>query len=249
MAMKYLSWKCVLWISIVAFTAGGILMVFDYYDNGSQDSTYSSSQTVGGGNFAFQSVPYDFSDYSTVSSTVDGWMIFSDYYWGFTLDYPEDWVIEPSMSGTFFTSPYENSKDVLLENASIAIEDLSSYPDITLQEYAVGSLNYLNGDSAYSFVEQGESFFGEYAGWFLLGTYNVNEKEAGVRSLFILRENRAYIFTYMYELPEKESYQLLMESMVESFVLIPGRAQEEKVQDKFTPGDYGFTSLFHLKHF
>ena len=31
MAMKCLSLKCVLGISIVAFTAGGILMLFDHY--------------------------------------------------------------------------------------------------------------------------------------------------------------------------------------------------------------------------
>lgn len=221
----------------MAFAAGAILVTFDHYDNTQQDSTYSS--------------PYDPSDYSTAPSDVDGFMTFSDYYWGFELDYPEDWAIEPSMFGTFFTSPYENSKDTLLENASIAIEDLSQYPGITLQDYAIASLNYLDGDSAYSFVEQGESSFGEYEGWFLLGTYNAGEEEAGVRSLFTLRENRAYIFTYMYELPEKAQYQSLVESMIESFGLIPGKAEVEggDIQENSNQGDYGFTSLFHLKHF
>lgn len=249
--MRYLSWKCVLGISFVAFIAGGILVIFDHYENKYLDSTYSSSQIAGAGDSSFQIVPYDPSDYSTAPSTIDGFMTFSDYYWGFELDYPEDWTFEPAMSGTFFSSPYENDEDTLIENASIAVENLSQYPEITLQDYAVASLNYLNGDPAYSFVDQGESSFGQYEGWTLFGKYRLGSQEAGVRSVFTIQGNAAYIFTYMYEIPEKEQYQSLIRSMMDRFILIPGEveSEEKNIPENSNQGAYGFTSLFHLKHF
>lgn len=250
MAMRYLSWKCVLGISIVAFIAGGILALFDYYENHYQESNYSSNQSAGAvsENSSFQIIPYDSSDYATASAETHGFITFSDYYWGFELNYPENWTLEPSMSGTFFTSPYENTEDVLLENASLAVENLFQHSDITLHDYAIASLNYLNRDPAYSFVEQGEVAFGGYEGWYLLGIYDVNGQKAGVRSLFTLQKNRAYIFTYMYEMPGESYERALIESMIGSFVLIPGEAdmEENDVNENVNQGAYGFTSLFHF---
>jgi hypothetical protein len=195
-------------------------------------------------------------DFDTQVSATEGYTTFTDYYFGFQIDYPEAWTLYPAYDYTSFTSDYEGNDDYLLENFNIGIEDLSAYGSMTLDEYSDAALDQLLSESAYTFLEQSSQGMGSYEGRLLVGSYDIGGEQAGVKSFFTVHENTAYVLTYMYELPEKDVYSATIAHVLESFTLLEEDSvpSNEKVIDtqikqpnaEVDDTDLGFTSILHL---
>ena len=59
---------------------------------------------------------------------------FTNDLFGYTIDYPETWTQGNIGTIIFFRSPLENAKDVVAENVTVAVEDMSANP-MTLDQY------------------------------------------------------------------------------------------------------------------
>ena len=139
--------------------------------------------------------------------------------YGFQVDYPEDWEIDVSSFASFFTSEYEDFDDLILENISVATDDLSyyGYSDMGLDEYTDLSLDGLLTDPDYVLVDRGERDLGSYEGRYLLGGYEFGGMELEVLQIFTLSDGVVYLFTYTYESAKADLWEDTVDHMIDSF--------------------------------
>lgn len=190
-------------------------------------------------------------DFEVVASAQAGYSTFMDYYYGYSIDFPEGWSLDPSYDFTSFSSDYESYDDYLIENFNIGIEDLSAYPSMTLEEYGVSAKANLAEDPYYTYVSEGSQAMGLYEGLYFEGLYEIGSGEqAGVKSYVTVQNAQAYVLTYMYELPEKEQYASIMAEVLASFELfdVDGvwEESEDAAESEQAGEDFGFASLLHL---
>ena len=247
------SWKrnALIGAFVFAFLGGAI----NYFVSPSSESDvdyYSSSDEYYDYYEAYDSYSFTSDDYSLDYSEAYGYLTFVDYQYGFKLDFPEDWDLFPAYDVTLFSSQYEDYEDYLLENVAIAVEDVSYYEQITLQDYADASLGYLVNDPEYSYIGQGEATLGAYEGMYINGVYEFSDGSiVGYVTFFTIQEGAAYVLGYMYEYPEKALYFDLIDHMVDSFELVEPIEANVSADDfsdfSMIPAEeFGFTSLLHL---
>jgi hypothetical protein len=194
---------------------------------------------------------YSSDDYTIEASDTAGFSTYHDHVFGYALDYPSDWTVDPAFDGTMFLSPYEDAADYLTENVIVATEDVSYVPGLTLEEYMEAALPYLVEDPSYTYQYEGYQPLGDYDGMYVVGSYDMGYGDtAGVLTLFTISSDMVYLFNYTFESPEKDMYVPIVDHMIESFDLVGSSAgmTAERDQDSvYIPEeDYGFISVLNL---
>lgn len=128
---------------------------------------------------------------------------------GLTLQYPGDWSIKENPAAgviVAFGSPKENSSDTFVDNVNLSVSDLSSKPDMTLDQVADLWQKQTEEDLATSTFKLSEIKPDTLAGQDakrLVFTYSLQEKDIKGLVVIALKDKKAYIVTYT---AEKASY-------------------------------------------
>lgn len=151
----------------------------------------------------------------------------------FKIDYPKNWNVRTvsELVPVLFVSPAADEADVFMENASVSIENLSTYPnEVTLMDYAALSEPQLTeGLKNYQILQRGARRLGGYEGYYFLGTHLIQsgvttpenpDKVIQVLSLFVVEDKKAYVFTYSSDQQNPDAYTKEIQSMIDSFQLL-----------------------------
>ena len=142
--------------------------------------------------------------------------------YGIRIKYPSDWTKQEQVPGLVaaFLSPQESASDTYQENFGVFIEDLSTQP-MTLEEYTElsvtsieqlitdanildSSTTTLDGNSAHKVVYTGR-----------LEQYNLKWMQ-----IWTVKDNTAYVLTYVSEVNKYNDFLDTVQEMVNSFEII-----------------------------
>ena len=96
---------------------------------------------------------------TTLSSDADI-LTYENADYGFQIDYPSTWTVREGFRGiiVLINSPSDGRDDPFSENVNVNVEDLSDYPDITLDEYYdVGNSKVEENLAGYKLVSKEET--------------------------------------------------------------------------------------------
>ena len=120
--------------------------------------------------------------------------------YGIALEYPASWSLKESPAESYivaFFSPKDSESDTYLENLGVKAIDVSTQPDITLQEVAdLWENQTKEAVPTFSVVERKSSTLSGEATMDLVYTFQESEGAAKGMTKMTLKNNTAYIFQF-----------------------------------------------------
>jgi hypothetical protein len=139
---------------------------------------------------------------------------------GFEMKYPSEWEIEedPSVSvAVMLFSGLEGEDDTFVENANVVVQDLAG-TGITLDDYTSLNLEQLDTViTGYEEVSQGPATLSGNDAHRLVYTGIQGKLNLKFMQVWTIKDEKAYIFTYVASEDKYDKYLSDVEKMVESF--------------------------------
>jgi hypothetical protein len=168
--------------------------------------------------------------FTVQDSEVPGYKKFNDELYSFTIDYPEKWVLETPnfdlVAAMFFVPSgdgemEEEGASQFFTNVNVTVDDVSKYPDVSLEQYAADATAQLESVfPEYELVGQGPRLLGDLDGYFLRASYFDGINNLDIFSLFTMTDKHVYAITYSDMSEEKGLIEPFVDRMIESFRLL-----------------------------
>lgn len=121
---------------------------------------------------------------------------------GISIDYPENWSVKENPGENVivaFGSPKEGSNDKFVDNVNLTITDISSKPNLTLEQLTDMWLKQTGSAPSFEMVSSKSISIGAEAAKQLIFSYN--DKGMAIKGFvaITMKNNNAYIVTYSAE--------------------------------------------------
>lgn len=198
-------------------------------------------------------------DYEWGASTVSGYNTFTDFQFGFSVDYPQYWEFDPTVdeSGTVVSFGGYETIDGFSRYGSASIGLMSVPPEMTIDQYDQESDDGLLSDPAFTFIDRGEQILGAYDGRYIVGTYDFGD---GIGTVFLsvvaVHDGVGYIFNCLFDYGDDSSFDpvldhmsVLFDTMMASFVVnsTPDFSDYYDSYEDTSIGEVMLNDLFELR--
>lgn len=155
-------------------------------------------------------------DYQWGPSTTVGYNTFEDFEFGFSVDYPDTWDFDPTVSDGGTVISFSGSEIVeevsRYGSASIGLMGLPS--DMTVDEYDQSSDDSLLEDPSFTYVDRGTQALGAYDGRYIVGTYDFGDGSHSVfLSVVAVNNDIGYTFNGLFDYGDENSFQPVLDRM------------------------------------
>jgi len=137
--------------------------------------------------------------------------------YGVRIDYPADWTKQEIDNVAIFLSPKESASDIFQEKVSVIVKDLSTQP-MTLSEYTESYLDKLEQLIVdLNIVDSGPVTLAGNLAHKVVYTTRPAQYDLKFMKIWTVKNNKAYLITYIAEVDKYSDFLGTIETMIDSF--------------------------------